>query len=70
MFGRELKNLVLEGMLAGMVLLTSYSASFAYPPGSSNEPRLTTPSWPAKHGTVEETQGLPEDERDTLSSGV
>ena len=70
MFGRELKNLVFEGMLAGLVLVTSYSASFTYPPGGPHEPGNTPASWPAKQVTVEETQGLPEDERDTLSSGI
>ncbi len=69
MFGRELKNLIIEGLLAGLVLLITYSAGFVFPPGGAADKGPTT-AWPAASSKVEPATGLSEDERDTLSSGA
>ncbi len=69
MFGRELKNPIIEGLLAGLMLLITYSAGFVFPPGGAADTGLNT-AWPAAGSKVEPAAGLSEDERDTLSSGA
>ena len=69
MFGRELKSLIIDGLLAGLVLLITYSAGFVVPPGGAEDTGLNT-ACPAAGTKLEPAARLSEDECDTLSSGA